>query len=91
MTNFDKATALLPQLGQRLLLKGDRFDIPAIFYPSASGNTAIPKSTLIAGNSFDSSQEELLHGFGFAALERWYNFMTYEGPGVPTTRSGFYP
>ena len=86
MSCFDKAIALLPQPGQRLLLKGDGFDIPAIFYPTASGDTATPKPTLIAGSGFDGSQEELLHAFGFAALERGYNFMTYEGPGQPTVR-----
>ncbi|USP73234.1 20-hydroxy-prefusarin hydrolase FUS2 [Curvularia clavata] len=86
MTSFDKAIALLPQPGQRFLLKGDGFDIPAIFYPATSGDTATPKPTLIVGSGFDGSQEELLHGFGFAALERGYNFMTYEGPGQPTVR-----
>jgi dienelactone hydrolase len=83
---FDKAIALLPQPGQRLLLKGDGFDIPAIFYPAATSDMATPKPTLIAGTGFDGSQEELLHVFGFAALERGYNFITYEGPGQPRVR-----
>jgi pimeloyl-ACP methyl ester carboxylesterase len=86
MLCFDKAIALLPQPGQRLLLKGEGFDIPAIFYPTAPDDTATPKPTIILGNGFDGSQEELLHGFGFAALERGYNVMTYEGPGHPTVR-----
>jgi pimeloyl-ACP methyl ester carboxylesterase len=83
---FDKAIALLPQPGQRLLLKGDGFDIPAIFYPTAPGDTAAPKPTIIVGGGFDGSQEELLYAFGFAALDRGYNFMTYEGPGQSTVR-----
>lgn len=86
MNCFDKAIALLPQPGQRLTIKGDGFDIPAIFYPAASGGTAAPKPTLIVGNGFDGSQEEILHFSGFAALERGYNLMTYEGPGQPTVR-----
>jgi dienelactone hydrolase len=83
---FDKAIALLPQPGQRLLLKADGFDIPAIFYPAATGEKATPKPTLIAGMGFDGSQEELLHVFGFAALERGYNFISYEGPGHSRVR-----
>ncbi|CAI6311830.1 unnamed protein product [Periconia digitata] len=86
MTCFNKAIALLPQPGERLLLKGSDFDIPAIFYPAAQGATTTPKPTIILGNGFDGSQEELLHAFGFAALERGYNVMTYEGPGQPTVR-----
>ena len=86
MKCFDKAIALLPQPGQRLALKGDGFDIPAIFYPAPSGDNKAPKPTIIVGSGFDGSQEELLHLCGFAALERGYNFITYEGPGQSTVR-----
>jgi pimeloyl-ACP methyl ester carboxylesterase len=85
MTCFDKAISLLPQPGQRLWLKGAEFEIPAIFYPAA-GDPSTPKPTFIVGGGFDGSQEELLHVFGFAALERGYNFITYEGPGHSTVR-----
>ncbi len=82
---FDKAIALLPQPGERLLLKGDGLDVPAIFYPAPpSGSAATKKPTIILGTGFDGSQEELLHVCGFAALERGYNVITYEGPGQPT-------
>jgi alpha/beta superfamily hydrolase len=86
MICFNTAISLLPQPGQRLLLKGGEFDIPAIFYPTAQGNMVKPKPTIIVGGGFDGSQEELLHAFGFAALERGYNFITYEGPGHSTVR-----
>jgi cephalosporin-C deacetylase-like acetyl esterase len=35
-------------------------------------------------NGFDGSQEEMLHVCGFAALERDFNVLTFEGPGQPT-------
>ncbi len=85
---FDKALALLPVPGRRVTLKGDGFDIPAIFYavdpPNSRGHTKRP--TLIVGNGYDGSQEEMLHVTGLAALERGWNVITYEGPGQPTVR-----
>ena len=35
-------------------------------------------------NGFDGSQEEMLHISGFAALERGFSVLTFEGPGQPT-------
>jgi pimeloyl-ACP methyl ester carboxylesterase len=35
-------------------------------------------------NGFDGSQEEMLHVCGFAALERGFHVVTFEGPGQPT-------
>jgi pimeloyl-ACP methyl ester carboxylesterase len=35
-------------------------------------------------NGFDGSQEEMLHVSGFAALERGFHVVTFEGPGQPT-------
>ncbi len=35
-------------------------------------------------NGFDGSQEEMLHVSGFAALERGFHVLTFEGPGQPT-------
>ncbi len=82
---FDKAIALLPVPGERLVLKGDGFDIPAIYYrPWPADDT--PKPTIILGNGFDGAQEEMLHTFGLAGLERGFNVITYEGPGQPTVR-----
>ncbi len=85
---FDKALSLLPIPGRRVTLKGDGFDIPAIFYAvdPPSGGKKIKRPTLIVGNGYDGSQEELLHVSGFAALERGWNVITYEGPGQPTVR-----
>ncbi|KAH8680734.1 Alpha/Beta hydrolase protein [Xylariales sp. PMI_506] len=94
MASFDKAIALLPIPGQRLLLKSAAgFDVPAIYYragdqEAAGAETTATKArpTIILGNGFDGAHEEMLHTFGFAALERGYNVITYEGPGQPTVR-----
>jgi len=89
---FDKALALLPVPGERVVLKGCNFSIPAIFY-----STGLPgkQPTLILGNGYDGSQEELYHVWVKAALERGMNVITYEGPGQPTVRRqqdlGFIP
>lgn len=78
---FDKAIALLPVPGERMLLKGEGFDVPAIFY-GATGEGQKP--TIIIGSGFDGAQEEVMHASGFAALERGWNVITYEGPGQPS-------
>ncbi|KAH7137845.1 Alpha/Beta hydrolase protein [Dactylonectria macrodidyma] len=81
---FDKALALMCIPGKRITLRGDGFDVPAIYYAADSSST--PKPTFIIGTGYDGSQEELLHNFGFPALERGYNVITYEGPGQPLVR-----
>ncbi|KAE8449407.1 hypothetical protein EG329_008308 [Mollisiaceae sp. DMI_Dod_QoI] len=78
MYAFDMAIALLPVPAERVILKAEEFDIPTIFYPAPGEGK---KPTLILGNGFDGSQEEMLHSCGFAALERGWNVVTYEGPG----------
>lgn len=85
---FDKALSLLPIPGRRVTLKGDGFDIPAIFYAADPSNSRgqTKRPTLIVCNGYDGSQEEMLHVTGFAALERGWNVITYEGPGQPTVR-----
>jgi pimeloyl-ACP methyl ester carboxylesterase len=83
---FDKAITLLPQPGRRILLRGEGFDIPAIFFPAGNNDDGVKKPTVIIGTGYDGAQEELLHICGFAALPRGYNVITYEGPGHPTVR-----
>jgi esterase/lipase len=81
---FNKALSVLPVPGKRNNLKGENFTIPTIFYaPDASIKR---RPTIIIGNGFDGSQEELYHMLGKAALERGYNVISYEGPGQPTPR-----
>lgn len=81
---FDRAIALLPIPAERVTLHADGFDVPAIFYRATLDDT--PRPTVIICSGFDGSQEETMHSCGFAALERGYHVLTYEGPGQPTVR-----
>ena len=82
---FDKANALLPVPGQHVTLRtGHGFDVPVMIYRASQASASKPRPTLILGGGFDSNMEELLHVFGFPALERGYNVVLYEGPGQPT-------
>jgi pimeloyl-ACP methyl ester carboxylesterase len=78
---FDRAIGLLSIPGKRVTLKAEGFDVPAIFYGAEGGGK---KPTLVMGQGYDGSQEEMLHFCGFAALERGCNVITYEGPGQPS-------
>jgi len=86
--SFQTAISLLPVPGQLVSIKADGFEIPAIFYAVDPPRGRSPKRrpTLIVGNGYDGSQEEMLHVVGLAALERGWNVITYEGPGQPTVR-----
>jgi alpha-beta hydrolase superfamily lysophospholipase len=79
---FDKAIALMNIPGKRIEIQANGFTIPAILYRSNADNK--PRPTLLLCNGYDGSQEEMLHVFGFGALERGYNVITFEGPGQPT-------
>ncbi|TLD09584.1 hypothetical protein E2P81_ATG10229 [Venturia nashicola] len=81
---FDKAIAALPIPGQRLQIPGDNFTVEAIWY-SASTELA-QRPTLILGNGYDGSQEDLYHTIVVPALARGWNCITYEGPGQPLVR-----
>ena len=78
---FDRALALLPTPGRRVSLAAAGFTVPAIFYRAAGDQ---PRPTLLLCNGYDGSQEEMLHVIGFAALERGFHVLTFEGPGQPT-------
>ena len=83
---FDKANALLSSPGHRVTFRSDGFDVNGIYYETQIGDPSAAKPTLILGNGYDGAQEEMLHVCGFAALERGYNVIAYEGPGQPTVR-----
>lgn len=92
LASFNSAISLLPVPGERVVLKGDGFDIPAIFYSSGLPGR---RPTIIMCNGYDGSQEEMYHYIGKAVNERGWNLITYEGPGQPTVRReqnlGFIP
>lgn len=90
---FDEAIARLAIPGERINIPADGFSIPAILYRATDEVT--PRPTLLLCNGYDGSQEEMLHVCGFAALERGFHVITFEGPGQPTPRRnqqlGFIP
>jgi pimeloyl-ACP methyl ester carboxylesterase len=90
---FDKANALLPIPGKHATIKADGFEMPAIIFRAAQASAESPRPTLIIGGGFESNMEETFHVYGFAALERGYNVLIYEGPGhrtlVQTQGKGF--
>lgn len=93
---FNQAIATLPVPGQRIQIPTpDGFTVEAIFYSKDPPGTACKRRTLVVGEGYDAGQEEALHFVAFAALERGWNVITYEGPGQPTVRRmqnlGFIP
>lgn len=90
---FDKAMAALPVPGQRVKIPSNNFTVEAIWWPVAVDQVKRP--TIILGNGYDGSQEDLYHSFVSAAHQRGWNAITYEGPGQPTVRRyqdlGFIP
>jgi pimeloyl-ACP methyl ester carboxylesterase len=90
---FDKANAALPIPGERVRLAANNFTVEAIWYAPSMETTLRP--TIILGNGYDGSQEDLYHTVVVPALARGWNAITYEGPGQPTVRReqgiGFIP
>lgn len=79
---FNLAISLMDIPGERIELDAGEFTVPAIVYMASKDN--VPRPTLLLCNGYDGSQEEMLHVFGFGALERGYNVITFEGPGQPS-------
>ena len=74
--------------GVRHTLKANEFDVPIIYFKAQTSPIGPPsrRPTIILGNGYDGAMEEMMHVSGFAALERGYNVILYEGPGQPTVR-----
>ncbi|MEU7873156.1 alpha/beta hydrolase [Dactylosporangium sp. NPDC049140] len=83
---FDRAIAELDPPGARVTIQAAGFTVPAVFCRASRDGT--PRPTILMFNGFDGSQEEMLHVCGFAALERGFNVLTFEGPGQPSVVRG---
>ena len=59
-----------------------KYLLPAYYYNSGKPNAP----TLIGINGGDSTNEEMFNLLGFAAIERGWNCLVYEGPGQYTAR-----
>jgi dienelactone hydrolase len=79
---FDEAISRLDVPAERFVIAADGFTIPAVLY--RAGYAGERRPTVLMCNGYDGSQEELLHVSGFAALERGFNVVTFEGPGQPS-------
>ncbi|CAJ2501752.1 Uu.00g046050.m01.CDS01 [Anthostomella pinea] len=84
-SDFDIAQSLSAIPGERVVVKGDGFDIPVIFWKSPQSPDG-PVPTILLGNGYDAPQEESYHELGREILDRGWNVVTYEGPGQPTVR-----
>ncbi|KAI1164443.1 alpha/beta-hydrolase [Nemania serpens] len=84
--HFDAAMALLDAPAYRKSLPGDDGTTVPILFFAPSRDESVRRPTVVLGNGFDGSMEELYHMHGAAALERGYNVVIYEGPGQPTVR-----
>jgi pimeloyl-ACP methyl ester carboxylesterase len=82
---FDQALASLTVPGKRVKISADNFTVEAIWYSSTAEEGA-HRPTLILGNGYDGSQEDLYHTIVVPALARGWNCLTYEGPGQPSVR-----
>jgi len=74
---FQKAAGLFSPPIEAIQIPFGEARLPVYFL--SAGQTKRP--TLIAVNGADSSNEELVHWIGFAAVARGWNFLVFEGPG----------
>jgi pimeloyl-ACP methyl ester carboxylesterase len=81
---FEIANAYLPTPGVYIKVAASFGEVPFYLFRTEHASHATPKPLLILGGGFDSNMEELMHFFGFDALERGYNVLIYDGPGHPS-------
>jgi pimeloyl-ACP methyl ester carboxylesterase len=81
---YDIANAHMKIPGEHVKLQSEIGEIPIMIYRAEEASAKTPKPTVILGGGFDSNMEELMHAFGFDALERGYNVVIYDGPGQPS-------
>jgi pimeloyl-ACP methyl ester carboxylesterase len=77
---FHRAAALMEGKVEIADIPFETVSLPAYYLPAA-GKDSSPAPTLICTNGGDSTNEELMHWMGFAAQERGWNCLVFEGPG----------
>ncbi|MFE3581790.1 alpha/beta hydrolase family protein [Streptomyces vinaceus] len=81
---FKAAAALFTPVIEPVEIPYEDTTLPGYFYRADDSGT--PRPTLIMHNGFDGTAEEL-HFFGaMAGVERGYNVLTFDGPGMPGPR-----
>lgn len=77
---FDKAMTYLSTPVEKVKIPFEGQVLNGYFYRPAS-SSPYPRPTLIGNVGYDGTQQELIVLIGFAALERGYNFLCFDGPG----------
>ncbi|MFJ3723038.1 alpha/beta hydrolase family protein [Streptomyces sp. NPDC090045] len=81
---FKAAAALFTPVIEPVEIPYEDTTLPGYFY--RADDTGTPRPTLIMHNGFDGTAEEL-HFFGaMAGVERGYNVLVFDGPGMPGPR-----
>ncbi|MFE7094393.1 alpha/beta hydrolase family protein [Streptomyces erythrochromogenes] len=81
---FKAAAALFTPVIEPVEIPYEGTTLPGYFY--RVDDSGAPRPTLIMHNGFDGTAEEL-HFFGaMAAVERGYNVLAFDGPGMPGPR-----
>jgi hypothetical protein len=92
--DFNEAISLMDTPGVPFTVPGPNYDVLGYFFKtSKAGCEKAP--TIIVGDGYDGAQQDAWHALGQDALDRGYNFVTYEGPGQPSVirdqKVGFVP
>jgi alpha-beta hydrolase superfamily lysophospholipase len=81
VASFRAAAALFSPVIEPVEIPYEETTLPGYLYRADDSGT--PRPTLIMHNGFDGTAEEL-HFFGaMAGIERGYNVLTFDGPGMP--------
>ncbi|MFF7296807.1 alpha/beta fold hydrolase [Streptomyces sp. NPDC008265] len=84
VTCFRAAAALFTPVIEPIEIPYEDTTLPGYFYRVDGSGT--PRPTVIMHNGFDGTAEEM-HFFGaMAAVERGYNVLVFDGPGMPGPR-----
>jgi hypothetical protein len=83
---WNRAVELLPVPGERLAVACAGLSLPAYFFRAADAAPGERRPLLVINNGFDlATSQTSLYG-GFAASERGYHWLTFDGPGQQATR-----
>jgi hypothetical protein len=83
---WNRVTELLPVPGERFALACDGLSLPAYFFRASDAAPGERRPLLVINNGYElATSQTSLHG-GFAASERGYHWLTFDGPGQQATR-----
>lgn len=77
--SFRVGALMLDRPPEAVEIPYDRISMPGYFF--RADDSGMPRPTMILTDGYDGSIEELMFATGFAALERGYNVLAFDGPG----------